>query len=179
MRKAMAAALTGLALVGLAGTASADTTPIYKTKAELQQQADEFTAHQLQTFPQIFPGARFVTPGLWGGERDGVLEDGQQYMANYVKYFYDGEKRGLITQVNAPGLYTDSPEQACERQQCTSIVSDNAGGVTVFSGPDQYNGRTVTNFRPNGEVVWAQGAAWDDPAQLAAVAADRAYTFTK
>jgi hypothetical protein len=189
MRKVLAAALTGAALVGLAGTASAgqtdfpwppqDVTPVFKTKDELHKQADEFTAHQLASFPQIFPGARFVTPSLWGGLRDGVLEDGQQYMANDVKYFYNGEKRSLITQVHAPGFFTDSPEQLCERQKCTGTVSDNAGGVTVYAGPDEYNGRTVTNYRPNGEVVFTQGAAWDDPAQLAAVAEDRAYTFTR
>jgi hypothetical protein len=182
MRKAIAAALAGLALVGLAGTASADdTTPVYKTKAELQKQADEFTAHQLQSLPQIFPGARFVTPGLWGGERDGVLEDGQQYMANEVKYFYNGEKRSVITQVMAPGFFGSSPEELCEQhyRSCTGTVSDNEGGVIVFSELAEYRMRSVHSFRPNGEVVFTQGSLDDDPAQLGTVAADRAYTFTR
>jgi hypothetical protein len=185
MRKAMAAALAGLALVGLAGTASArqDITPIHKTKAELQQQADEFTAHQLRTYPQIFTGARFVTPGLWGGLRDGVLEDGMQYMANEVRFRQPGAAQGqwasVITQVNAPGFFTDSPEEFCGHTTCTGTVSDDRGGVIVFSEDDRYHDRAAHNFRPNGEVVFAQGSGEDDPALLGAIASDRAYTFTR
>lgn len=188
MRKVMAAALAGAALVGLAGTASAqtdypwppqDVTPVHKTKAELQQQADEFTAHQQQSYQQVFAGARFITTGLWGGEREGALEDGQQYMANEVRFVYEGRKVGVITQVNAPGFYTDSPKQLCEREKCTGTDTDHAGGVIVFSELDQFNISVATNFRPNGEVVWAQASKQDDPAQLAVVAADRAYTFTR
>lgn len=188
MRKAMAAALTGLALVGLAGAASAqpaqqDITPIHKTKAELQKQADEFTAHQLRTYPQIFAGARFVTPRPWGGLRDGVLEDGQQYMANEVRFRLPGAEQGqwnsVITQVNAPGFFTDTPETFCERNTCTGTVSDDQGGVIVFSEDDRYNDRTAHSFRPNGEVVFVQGSRSDDPAVLGAVASDRAYTFTR
>ncbi|WP_086669122.1 hypothetical protein [Lentzea kentuckyensis] len=191
MRKAMAAALTGFALVGLAGTASAqvaqqdfswppkDITPIHKTKAELRQQADEFTAHQRQSYPAIFPDARFVTPNLWGGLRDDVFDDDMQYMANLVKFRNPSEWTNVITQVHAPGFFTESPEQLCERQKCTSTVSDSKGGVTVFSGPDEYREVVVTNYRPNGEVVFVQGSTEQEPAQLAAVAEDRAYTFTR
>lgn len=192
MRKVLAAALTGATLVGLAGTASAtgqadypwppqDVTPVHKTRAELQRQADEFTAHQRQSFPVIFSGARFVTPSPWGGLRDGVLEDDQQYMANEVNYVYNGEKRSLITQVNAPGFFSRSPKELCEEQntRCTGTVSDNEGGVIVFAELDQYRTRTAHNFRPNGEVVFTQGSLDDDPEQLGAVAADRAYTFTR
>ena len=71
------------------------------------------------------------------------------------------------------------PEQLCERQKCTSTVSDSKGGVTVFSGPDEYREVVVTNYRPNGEVVFVQGSTEQEPAQLAAVAEDRAYTFTR
>jgi len=191
MRKVMAAVLTGAALVGLAGTASAtgqtdypwppqDITPVYKTSAELQKQADEFSAHQRQSFPVIFAGAQFVTPGLWGGERGGVLEDGQQYMANQVFFRNQGEKSSVIMQVNAPGFFTDSPAEFCAlRTTCTGTVSDNAGGVIVFSEDDRYNDRAAHNFRPNGEVVWIQGSRQDDPAVLGAAASDRAYTFTR
>jgi hypothetical protein len=195
MRKAMAAALTGLALAGLAGTASAqvtqqdfpwppnDITPIHKTKAELQKQADELTAHQLRTYPQIFAGAKFVAPGLWGGLRDGVLDDGMQYMANVVRFRQpgaeQGEWTGVITQVNAPGFFTDSPAEFCAQNTCTGTVSDNRGGVIVFSEDDRYNDRSAHNFRPNGEVVFTQVSRQDDPALLGAVASDRAYTFTR
>jgi hypothetical protein len=195
MRKAMAAALTGLALAGLAGTASAqvtqqdfpwppaDITPIHKTKAELQKQADEFTAHQVRTYPQIFTDAKFITPRPWGGLRDGVLEDGQQYMANEVRFRRPGAEQGawasVITQVNAPGFFTDSPEEFCARYTCTGTVSDDQGGVIVFSESDQGYGRLAHNFRPNGEVVFIQGSKSDDPAQLGALASDRAYTFTR
>lgn len=185
MRKVMAAALTGLALVGLASTASAqqDVTPIHKTKAELQKQADEFTAHQLQSYPEIFSGARFVTPRPWGGLRDGVLEDGQQYMANVVRFKKPGAEQfewtSLVTQVNAPGFFGSSPEKFCEERTCTGTVSDNQGGVTVFSEDDRYNDRVAHNFRPNGEVVFVQGSREETPAELAAIASDRAYTFTR
>ena len=187
MRKVMAAALTGAALVGLAGTASAqadyswppkDVTPVHKTKAELQKQADGFSAHQRQSFTRIFPGARGITPGAWGGEAAGVFDD-MQYMDNAVAFTYQGRQVTVITQVHAPGFYTDSPKQLCERDKCTGTVSDHRGGVIVFTELDQFGIRTATDFRPNGEVVWAQGTKNDNPAQLAAVAADRAYTFTR
>lgn len=187
MRKVMAAALTGAALVGLAGTASAqadyawppkDITPVHKTKVELQQQADGFSAHQRQSYPWIFPGAQNVTTSPWGGEAEGVFAD-MQYMGNVVGFTYHGRKVSVYTQVNAPGQYVDSPEQLCERDKCTGAVSDLQGGVIVFTELDQFNIRAATDFRPNGEVVWAQGTKEDSAVQLAAVAADRAYTFTR
>lgn len=189
MRKALAAVLTGAALVGLASTASAadqtdfpwppkDITPIHKTKAELQKQAEEFSAHQRESFPAIFPGAQYVTPGLWGGERGGQFEEGMQYMANQVFFRQYGEKTGVIMQVNAPGFFDRSPHEFCEHTTCVGTVSDDRGGVVIFS-VDDYNGKDAHNFRPNGEVVWIQGHKDDDPAVLAAVASDRAYTFTR
>ncbi|MFS8103377.1 hypothetical protein LFM09_40250 [Lentzea alba] len=191
MRKVTAAALTGLALVGLAGTATAsasaagdypwppkDITPVHKTKAELQKQADGFSAHQQRSYPKVFRGAQNVVPGPWGGEAPGVFDD-MQYMANSVSFTYQGREFNVITQVNAPGFYTASPKQLCEREKCTGTVSDRRGGVIVFSELDQFNMSLATNFRPNGEVVWTQGSKQDDRAQLAAVASDRAYTFTK
>ncbi|MGW6934436.1 hypothetical protein ACWGE0_30560 [Lentzea sp. NPDC054927] len=195
MRNVMAAALTGLALIGLAGTATAsasdpasastdlvwppkDITPVHKTKAELQKQADEFSAHQQKSYKRVYPGAQHITPGPWGGEAAGVFDD-MQYMANDVSFTYQGRKVSVITQVNAPGFYRDSPQQLCEREKCTGTVSDHRGGVIVFSELDQYNISIATNFRPNGEVVWTQGSKQDNRVQLAVVAADRAYTFTR
>ncbi|WP_434446212.1 hypothetical protein [Lentzea sp. E54] len=189
MRKVMAAALTGLALVGLAGTASAsastdltwppkDITPVHKTKAELQEQADGFSARQERTFPRIFRGAQNVEPGAWGGEAEGVF-DGMQYMGNLTRLTYQGQDVSVYTQVNAPGHYTESPKQLCERDKCTGTVSDRRGGVIVFTELEQFGIRAATNFRPNGEVVWAQSWTPDTEAQLAVVAADRAYTFTR
>lgn len=180
MRKMMAAALTGLALVGLAGTASAQTnvTPVHKTKAELQKQADEFSAHQKRTFSRIFRGAQNVSPGNWGGEAEGVFDD-MQYMDNSTSFTYQGRQVTVITQVHAPGFYPETPKQLCEHEKCVGEVSDHRGGVTVFTELDQFGIRSATNFRPNGEVVWAQGTKQDDPARLGAVAADRYYTFTR
>jgi hypothetical protein len=191
MRKVLAAVLTGAALVGLASTASAagqsdypwppkDVTPVHKTKAELQKQAEEFSAHQRESFPVIFPGAQYVTPGLWGGERGGQFEEGMQYMANQVFFRQDGEKTSVIMQVNAPGFFSRSPKEFCEQTTCVGTASDGQGGVIVFSEDERYhNDRDAHNFRPNGEVVWIQGDKSDDLAVLGAVASDRAYTFTR
>ena len=97
MRKVMAAALTGLALIAITGTASAsadltwppaDVTPVHKTKAELQEQAAEFTAHQERTFPRIFRGAQDVVHGQWGGESAGSIGDGQQYLTSLSTLTY-------------------------------------------------------------------------------------------
>jgi hypothetical protein len=187
MHKVMAAALTGLALLGLAGTASAqtdypwppkDVTPVHKTKAELQKQADGFSARQQQTFPKVFRGATDVEPGPWGGEAAGVFDD-MQYMGNWVTFTYQGQDTTVYTQVNAPGHFTDSPKQLCERDKCTGEVTDHRGGVTVFTEDDRFGITAAWNFRPNGEVVWAQSWTPDTEAKLAVVAADRAYTFTK
>ncbi|MBW4721392.1 hypothetical protein [Saccharothrix obliqua] len=186
MRKLLAAALAAVALVALTGTASAQTsfpwpptdiTPVYKTKAELEQQAERFSAHQQRTYRWIFPGAQEITPSLWGHEA-GNLFDGLQYMNNRVKFTYGDRKVMIITQVHAPGRYDASPEQLCEHVRCTGTVGDHRGGLIVLHELDQFGIRTATNFRPNGEVVWAQGGVQDNPFQLAAVAADRHYTFT-
>jgi len=183
----MAAVLASAALIGLAGTASAQTdyswppkdiTPVHKTKAELRVQADGFSAHEQQTFPRIFPGTQNVTPGPWGHEAEGLFDD-MQYMNNSIGFTYQGRNVTLFTQVHAPGRYTDSPKQLCERDRCTGAVGDHRGGLIVFTELDQFGIRAATNFRPNGEVVWTQGTLSDNPAQLAAVATDRAYTFTR
>ena len=188
MRKVMAAALAGAALVGLAGTASAqtdypwppkDVTPVHKTKAELQKQADEFSTHQLRSYPQIFPGAHNVDRTPWGGGEAADVFDNMQYMDNFVQFTYQGKRVTTYTQVNAPGFFTTSPEQLCERVKCAGKVGDNKGGLTVTAVHDEFGVNVAWNFRPNGEVVWTQGSLREDLAQLAAVASDRAYTFTR
>jgi hypothetical protein len=191
MRKVMAAALTGLALIGLAGTASAsasgsgdlvwppkDVTPVHKTKAELEKQAAGFTARQQQTFPKVFRGAQNVSPGNWGGEAEGLFDD-MQYMTNWTGFTVDGQSNTVFMQVNAPGFFQESPKQLCERDKCTGRASDHRGGVTVFTKDDQHGITIAWNFRRNGEVVWAQSWTAGTEAQLAAVASDRAYTFTR
>ncbi|SDP06173.1 hypothetical protein [Lentzea jiangxiensis] len=189
MRKVMAAALTGLALIGLAGTATAspstdvvwppkDVTPVHKTKAELEKQAAGFTARQQKTFPRIFAGARNVSPGNWGGEAEGLFDD-MQYMTNWTTFDVRDQASTVFMQVNAPGFFQTSPKQLCERDKCTGEVSDHRGGVTVFT-KDEVHGITVAwNFRRSGEVVWAQSWTPGTEAQLAVVASDRAYTFTR
>ncbi|GGU30899.1 hypothetical protein [Lentzea flava] len=191
MRKVMAAALTGLALVGLAGTASAqagqadypwppkDVTPVHKTKAELQKQADGFSARQEKTYPRAFRGAQNVEPGPWGGEAAGVFDD-MQYMGNTVTFTYQGQNVMTYTQVNAPGQHAWSPKEYCEKYaECTATVSDHKGGVTVFAKDERYGIVEARNFRPNGEVVWVQSWTPGTEAQLAVLATDRAFTFTR
>ncbi|MCP2249245.1 hypothetical protein [Lentzea aerocolonigenes] len=191
MRKVMAAALTGLALVALAGTASAqsttadypwppkDVTPVHKTKAELQKQADGFSARQEQTYPRAFRGAQNVEPGPWGGEAAGVFDD-MQYMDNTVTFDYKGQNVMTYTQVNAPGFLTWSPREYCEKYaKCTGSVPDHKGGLTVFSKDEQFGITSARNWRPNGEVVWVQSWTPGTEAQLAVLAADRAFTFTR
>jgi hypothetical protein len=191
MRKVMAAALTGLALVALAGTASAqstsadypwppkDVTPVHKTKAELQKQADGFSARQERTYPRAFRGAQNVEPGPWGGEAAGVFDD-MQYMGNTVTFDYKGQNVMTYTQVNAPGFLTWSPKEYCEKYaKCTGSASDHRGGLTVFSKDEQFGITSARNWRPNGEVVWVQSWTPGTEAQLAVLAADRAFTFTK
>ncbi|MFD4674030.1 hypothetical protein ACFWNN_30225 [Lentzea sp. NPDC058450] len=187
MRKVMAAALTGLALIGLAGTASAsdeltwppkDVTPVVKTKAELEKLAAGFTARQQETYPRIFRTAN-VTLSPWGGESPGSISDGQQYLTSSGSYERKGVETQVFVQVNAPGFVQTSPAQLCERDNCTGRVRDGRGGLTVFT-EDTAHGITIAwNYRRNGEVVWAQSWAKDSKAQVAAVASDRAYTFTK
>jgi hypothetical protein len=190
MRKVMAAALTGLALIGLAGTASAsgsgdltwppkDVTPVHKTKAQLQKQADAFTAYQQRAYPQAFRGAQNVSAGGWGGEAEGVFDD-MQYMGNTVSFTYRDQNVTTYTQVNAPGSHAWSPEEYCEQSgDCTGSAGDHRGGVTVFSRNEQFGITSARNFRPDGEVVWVQSWTLGTEAQLAALASDRAFTFTR
>ncbi|HUQ61789.1 hypothetical protein [Lentzea sp.] len=188
MHKVMTAALTGLALLGLAGTASAqpgltwppkDVTPVHKTKAELQEQADGFSARQQQTYPRVFRGAENVSTGNWGGEAEGVFDD-MQYMGNLVSFTYNGQRVQTYTQVNAPGFHAWSPKEYCEEHaKCTATVSDHRGGVTVLSENEQFGITEARNFRSNGEVVWVQSWTPGTEAQLAVLATDRAFTFTK
>ncbi|WP_439656299.1 hypothetical protein ACSHWB_28160 [Lentzea sp. HUAS TT2] len=189
MRNVMAAALTGLALLGLAGTASAqteltwppkDVTPVHKTKAELEKQAAGFSARQQQTYPLVFRGAQNVAPGNWGGEAEGVFDD-MQYMGNFASFTHNGQRVQTYTQVNAPGQHEWSPKEYCEQEwaKCTGQVSDHRGGVTVFSKNEASGITAARNFRRNGEVVWVQSWTAGTEAQLAVLAADRALTFTR
>lgn len=192
MRKVMAAALTGLALIGLAGTATAsasgsgelawppkDVTPVHKTKAELQEQADGFSARQQAAYPRVFRGAQDVSTGSWGGEAEGVFDD-MQYMGNTVGFTYNGQHVTTYTQVNAPGQHAWSAKEYCEKYaQCTGQVSDHRGGLVVFSQNQQFGITEARNFRRNGEVVWVQTWTPGTEAQLAVLATDRAFTFTR
>lgn len=189
MHVVLTAALTGLALIGLASTAAAsaqtdltwppkDVTPVHKTKAELQKQADGFPARQQQTYPRAFLGAQNVSPGNWGGEAEGVFDD-MQYMGNTVSFTYKGQNVTTYMQVNAPGSRTWSPKEYCEQAAtCTGSVSDHRGGLTV-SKNEQFGITSARNFRSNGEVVWVQAWTPGTEAQLATLASDRGFTFTK
>ncbi|MEV6237191.1 hypothetical protein [Lentzea sp. NPDC051838] len=190
MRNVMTAALTGLALLGLAGTAAAaaqtdypwppkDVTPVHKTKAELQKQADGFSAHQKKAFPRAFHGAKDVAPGNWGGEAEGVFDD-MQYMGNSVTFSYKGQKVNTYTQVNAPGMHEWSPKEYCEQHaKCSSTFRDGKGGFTILAEDDRFGIVEARNWRPNGEVVWVQSWTKGTEKQLAKLAEDRAFTFTK
>ncbi|MET9629180.1 hypothetical protein ABZX92_17135 [Lentzea sp. NPDC006480] len=187
MRTVMTAALTGLALLGFASSASAstdltwppkDVKPVHKTKAELQKQADEFSAHQKKAFPRAFHGAKDVAPGNWGGEAEGVFDD-MQYMGNSVSLTYKGQQVSTYTQVNAPGFHKSSPKEYCATTTCTGAETDHRGGVTVFAKDDRFGIVEARNFRPNGEVVWVQSWTQGTEKQLAQLAEDRAFTFTK
>jgi hypothetical protein len=189
MHKVIAAALTGAALLaGLTGTASAqtdfpwppkDVTPVHKTKAELRKQADEFSAHQHRSYPEIFPGASNVDPSPWGGGEAGDVYEDMQYMDSRVHFTYQGKLVMTYTKVNAPGEFRTTPEQLCERVPCDAKVSDNKGGLIVTARHESYGVNAAWNFRPNGEVVWTQASLQENLAQLAMIASDRAYTFTR
>ncbi|ONI82201.1 hypothetical protein ALI22I_39385 [Saccharothrix sp. ALI-22-I] len=189
----MTAVLVLAALVGFGGAAvaapsapsapftwpPADITPVYETAEQLTARVAGFSAREVELVPQVVRGATDVRPGVWGHEAAGVF-DGLQYVDNFVDFTTPRGPANFFIQIHAPGFFTTTPAQMCELTTCTGSTRTASGDLLLFT---EYTagsgGRTVYDFRPNGEVVYVSTSyATVSNRQLARLATDRAFTFT-
>ncbi|MET0234138.1 MAG: hypothetical protein ABW224_05850 [Kibdelosporangium sp.] len=94
------------------------------TKAELQERGAQMQAHLKTRLPAVVPGAKEVGPGLFGGEAEGKIADGQEYLGSFVSFTL-GTKTAIEVQVQAS--QGDLADQCKTADDCrTTLRSDGS-----------------------------------------------------
>jgi hypothetical protein len=135
--------------------------------AEEKALAAAWTQHLTQTFGTVVPGASQVTVQPWGGEASGSISTGQDYLDTFVKFTIHGVSTAMAVQVAAPGQSTLDPAQTCAESTSPDkcVFTPTAGGDLLLYSDIVQGGnlhvRSVTDFRPDGTVVFAAGYNYD------------------
>jgi hypothetical protein len=127
-----------------------------------------WTRHLTQTFGTVVSAASQVAVQPWGGEAGGDIATGQDYMDTFVKFTIHGVPTSMAIQVAAPGQYSLSPTRSCLQStspdKCVFTPTADGGLLLYFDivqGGGDVRLRSVTDFRPDGTVVFATGYNYD------------------
>jgi hypothetical protein len=155
--------------------------------------AAAWTGHIQQEFTRIVPNAQDVRVQPWGGEAEGSISAGQNYLDTFVTFAVHGTPTAVEVNVQAPGQNKTGPHGDC--QASCSATPQPDGSVLTVAIHDEATLRliTVTQYRPDGSVVFATAYNYDPTArttptygpavlmnvqQLTSFATDPALAFT-
>jgi hypothetical protein len=123
--------------------------------------------HLDTAFPEAVPQATNLRWIDWGGEFEGVIEDGQDYLTTWAVYEDKIGRTGTAFQIEAPGHFTASPREFCETNEakCTAEFLDDGSlllNATVeVAGNRTYHIGSALNYRTDGTVVWISAYDYD------------------
>lgn len=123
--------------------------------------------HLDKAFPATVPQATNLSWIPWGGEWEGIIEDGQDYLTTWAVYEDEIGSTGTAFQIEAPGHFTSSPREFCEANQakCEAEFLDDGSlllNATVeVEGNRVYHIGTALHYRTDGAVVWISAYDYD------------------
>jgi hypothetical protein len=125
------------------------------TKQELTERGAQMQAHLQTQLPLVVPKAKDVKAGLFGGEAEGAVEDGQRYLGSFVKFIL-GAPTAIEVQTQND---QDNMDRTCTAAGCQQIPQAD-GSVVVVQPVDVGNGnasgmllKSAVHFRNDGSVV--------------------------
>jgi len=126
--------------------------------------------HLATAFPAAVPQAQDMQLIPWGGERTGVIVDGQDYLTTFAVYHDSIGRTAAAYEIDAPGHFTTTPRQMCTIEEvlsCTatsqpdgSLVLHRLSAVKRTQGADLHAEEAV-HYRLDGSVVWLTAYDYD------------------
>jgi hypothetical protein len=102
------------------------------TEAQLRERGKQMQAHLRNAFPAAVPAAKQVTYGVFGGESEGAVSDGQSYLNAFVR-FTTGAKTAVDVYVSDNQQYAERTCAGCQprpQQDGSLIVLRTENGRT-------------------------------------------------
>lgn len=139
----------------------AATEPHRYTAAELSRRGEQMATVLLSRFPAVVPGASDLTVGEFGGEAEGSVADGQDYLNAFASFTLTGTRYAISVNTYAPDGNQDDP-CADMPTQCKNLGLRD-GGRIVLRTEDLEAAKILTLFhlRDNGSVVSIAGYNYD------------------
>ncbi len=145
----------------------ADVKPPAHKAETLREFAAAMSEHLDTAFPAVVPQANNLSWVPWGGEWEGVIEDGQDYLTTWAVYEDKIGSTATAFQIEAPGHFTWSPREFCENNgaKCEAEFLDD-GSLLVnatmeVEGNRVYHIGSALHYRTDGAVVWITAYDYD------------------
>jgi hypothetical protein len=138
-------------------------------KAEtLREYAHAMDKHLETAFPAAVPQATNLSWRPWGGEWEGIIEDGQDYLTTWAVFEDKIGSTGVNLQVEAPGHFTASPRQFCEWNEAKCEAEFLEDGSLLLNSLVEYERDerlyhvgSALHYRTDGTVVWFSAYDYD------------------
>ncbi|MET0133628.1 MAG: hypothetical protein ABW215_08535 [Kibdelosporangium sp.] len=133
-----------------------------RTVAELRQRGVDMQAHLTIRLPQVVVGATAVVPGLFGGEAEGAVSDGQTYLGSFVRFTLGAPTAAevQVQQEAGEGMERDCAQCKSFPQPDGSVVVIHADNGTVGDNPEMKI-TSATHFRNDGTVTRVSSYNYD------------------
>lgn len=164
-----AADLAGLADIPDIEWPPADVKPPQHSAETLRELAAAMGEHLATAFPSVVPEATDLSWAQWGGEWEGHIVDGQDYLTTWAIYTDEVGQTGTAFQIEAPGHFTPSPRDNCAEADVVSCTAETLpDGSLVLHRVSEYQGddgpRRVEgayHYRTDGSLVWISAYDYD------------------
>lgn len=92
------------------------------TEAQLRERGTQMQAHLRTVFPAVVPAAKQVNYGVFGGESEGAVGDGQRYLNAFVRFTIEAK--------TAVDVYVSDNQEHAERT-CAGCQQQSQGDGSV------------------------------------------------
>jgi hypothetical protein len=154
---------------GAPPTVSSAPRPDRYTAAELTRRGERMAATLRAEVPLVLPGATDVAVGKFGGEAEGAVSDGQNYLNAFVGYTFGGARYAFAVSVYAPAANAGDRAEICAAaaSTCQDLGLRDGGQVLL---KDESNGQmrilSVYHLRDDGSVVSVAGYNYDPTSEV-------------
>jgi hypothetical protein len=124
------------------------------TRDQLVARGAEMQTHLETRFPVVVPGAKQVKVGLFGGEAEGAVEDGQNYLGSFLKFTL-----AAPTAIEVQVRNDQDKDRTCSGAGCLQIPQQDGSLVVVRQvdtgegSPAEMMIKSAVHFRNDGTSV--------------------------
>lgn len=128
--------------------------PPASTVPQLRERGSQMQAYLKDRLPQLVPGAIEITPRPFGGEAQGEVSDGQQYLSGFVQFKLGEVRTAIDVHVQSASASKDGLGRNGARYQQPdgSEVLIDAGNGGDGNNPDMRL-TSATHYRKDGSIT--------------------------